>query len=170
LRLVAADDEHQQVFLARLVVGHVEEAPRHADRERDHVVGIEVDVFHLVAFVPFGAPAPGHGDEGLVGVVVVHERALARLRPAVTEVEAFGDGDRRHGRGIRADRRIALGRWLEADHRVQLAAAFGQRAVGQAAVGAFQLLEAGDALHHFRARPGTDHFPGFHGRYYERTS
>jgi hypothetical protein len=151
------------------VVGDVQEAPRHADRERDHVIGAEVDVFQLVAFVPLGAPAPGHGDEGFVGVVVVHERALAGLRLAVAEVEALGDSDRRHGRGIRAHRRIAFGRGLEAAHREQLAPAFGQRAVGQAAVRAFQLLEARDALHHFRARPGTDHFPRFHGRYYERT-
>jgi hypothetical protein len=33
LRLVAADDEHQQVLGAGLVVGDVHEAPRHADRE-----------------------------------------------------------------------------------------------------------------------------------------
>src|SRR6266850_2032128 len=39
LRLVAADDEHQQVLLARLVVGHVHEAARNTDRERDHVEG-----------------------------------------------------------------------------------------------------------------------------------
>src|SRR5688500_15889903 len=38
LRLVAADDEHQQVLLLRLVVGHVHEAARHPDRKRDHVV------------------------------------------------------------------------------------------------------------------------------------
>jgi hypothetical protein len=72
LRLVAADDEHQQVFLSRLVVGHVHEAARHADREGNHVVGIEVHVLGRVAFIPLRAPAPGHGDERLVGVVVVH--------------------------------------------------------------------------------------------------
>jgi hypothetical protein len=44
LGLVPADDEHQQVFLRRLVVGDVHEAPRDADRERDHVVGTQVDV------------------------------------------------------------------------------------------------------------------------------
>jgi hypothetical protein len=84
LRLVAADDEHQQVLFLRFVVGDVHEAACHADRERDHVVRIEVDVFGGLAFVPFRAPASGHGDEGLIGVMVVHEWALARLRLAVT--------------------------------------------------------------------------------------
>jgi hypothetical protein len=91
LRLVAADDEHQQVLFLRLVVGDVHEAACHADRERDHVVRIEVDIFGGVAFVPFRAPAPGHGDEGLVGVMVVHQRSLAGLRLAIAEVEALGD-------------------------------------------------------------------------------
>jgi hypothetical protein len=104
LRLVAADDEHQQVLAARLVVGDVHEAARHAGRKRDDIVGIQVDVFHRLALVPLAAPAPGHGDEGLVGVVVMHERALARLRLAVAEVEALADGDGGLGRGVVADR------------------------------------------------------------------
>jgi hypothetical protein len=169
LRLVAADDEHQQVLFLRLVVGHVHEAARHADREGNHVVRLQVDVFHGLALVPLGAPAPGHGDEGLVGVVVVHQRPLAGLRLAVAQVEALGDRDRRHRGGVGADRRISFRRRLEADHGKQPAPALGQLAVGQAAVGALQLPEAGDALHHFRARPGTGGFPGFHGRYYEAT-
>src|SRR5258706_13497235 len=37
LRLVAADDEHQDMFLLGLVVSDVHEAPRDANRERDHV-------------------------------------------------------------------------------------------------------------------------------------
>ena len=44
----------------RLVVGDVHEAPRHAGRERDHVVGIEVDVLLGLALVPLAAPSPGH--------------------------------------------------------------------------------------------------------------
>jgi hypothetical protein len=103
LRLVAADDEHQQVLAAGLVVGDVHEAARHADRKGDHVVGLEIDMLHRLALVPLAAPAPGHGDEGLVGVVVVHERAPAGLRLAVAQVEALGDGDRRHGGGVLAD-------------------------------------------------------------------
>jgi hypothetical protein len=104
LRLVAADDEHQQVLLAGLVVRDVHEAPGDADRERDHVVGTEVDVLFRPALVPFGTPAPGHRDERLVGVVVVHQRALAGLRLAVAEIEPFGDRDRRHRRCVVADR------------------------------------------------------------------
>jgi hypothetical protein len=103
LGLVAADDEHQQVLAVRLVVSHVHEAARDTDRKRDHVVGTQVDVLPGAAFVPFAAPAPGHGDERLVGVVVVHQRALAGLRLAVAEVEPFRDRDRRHRRGIVAD-------------------------------------------------------------------
>src|SRR5712691_2764929 len=166
LRLVAADDEHQQVLLARLVVGHVHEAARDADRERDHVEGVEVDVLHRLALVPLAAPLAGDRDEGLVGVVVVHQRALARLRLAVAEVEALGDRDRRHRGGVGADwgsgcRVVGHGR-LKADHRVQLAAALGQRAVGQAAVGALQVLEARHALHHLFAAPVSNIFPVAH--------
>jgi len=79
------------VFLSGRVVGDVHEAPRDADGKRDHVVGLEVDVLHRLALVPFAAPAAGQGDEGLVGVVVVHQRTLAGFCPAVAEVEAFGD-------------------------------------------------------------------------------
>jgi hypothetical protein len=100
LWLVAADDEHQDVLLARLVVGDVHEAPCHAGRERDHVERFQVDVLHRPALVPLAAPAPGHGDESLVGVVVVHERALAGLCLAVAQVEALGDRDRRLRRGV----------------------------------------------------------------------
>jgi len=104
LRLVAANDEHQQMFFRRLVVGDVHEAPRDADRERDHVVGIQVDVLLRAAFVPFAAPAPGHCNERFVGVVVVHQRAVAGLRLAVAEIEPFRDRDRRHRGRVVADR------------------------------------------------------------------
>jgi hypothetical protein len=104
LGLVAANDEHQQVFFRRLVVGDVHEAPRDADRKRDHVVGIQVDVLLRAAFVPFAAPAASHRDKGFVGVMVVHQRALAGLRLAVAEIEPFCDRDRRHRRRVVADR------------------------------------------------------------------
>jgi hypothetical protein len=122
LRLVAADDEHQDVLFAGLVVGHVHEAARDADRERDHVERSEVHVFRGGSLVPFAAPAPGHGDESLVGVVVVHQRAFAGLRLAIAEVEAFGNPDRGHGRGVVAYRgrrsfTIRVGR-LKTDYRV----------------------------------------------------
>src|SRR5882762_5399040 len=166
LRLVAADDEHQDVLPARLVVGHVHEAARDADRERDHVEGVEVDVLHRLALVPLAAPLAGDRDEGLVGIVVVHQRALAGLRLAIAEVEALGDRDRRHRRRVGADwgggcHVVGHGR-LEADHCVELAPALGQRAVGQPAVGALQVLEARHALHHLFAAPVSNIFPVAH--------
>jgi len=166
LRLVAADDEHQQVLLARLVVGHVHEAARDADRERDHVERVEVHVLHRPALVPLAAPLAGDRDEGLVGVVVVHQRALARLRLAVAEVEALGDGDCRHRGGVGTDWggrscTTSVGR-LKTDDRKELAAALGQRTVGQAAVRALQVLEARDALHHLFVAPVSNIFPVAH--------
>jgi hypothetical protein len=167
LRLVAADDEHQDVLAARLVVGHVHEAPRHAHRQRDDVERPEVHVLQRRALVPLAAPAPGDRDEGLVRVVVVHQRALAGLRLAIAQVEALGDRDRRHRRGVLAhrgsDRVVHLVGGLKADDRVERAPAFGQRAVGQAAVGTFQLAEARDALEHFAAGPVADLLPVVHG-------
>src|SRR5467141_404116 len=166
LRLVAADDEHQQVLLARLVVGHVHEAARDADRERDHVERVQVHVLHRLALVPLAAPLAGDRDEGLVGIVVVHQRALAGLRLAVAEVEALGDGDRRHRRGVGTNWggsgfTTSVGR-LKANDRKELAPALGQRAVGQAAVGALQVLEARHALHHLFAAPVSNIFPVAH--------
>jgi hypothetical protein len=167
LRLVAADDEHEDVLAAGLVVGDVHEAPRHANRQRDDVERREVDALLRGAFVPLAAPAPGDCDERLVRVVVVHERTLARLCLAVAQVEAFGDGNRRHRRSVvahgRGDRLLGRVRALEADHRVELPLALGERAVGQAAVRTFQFTEAGDALEHLGARPVPDIFPIVHG-------
>src|SRR5467141_2780467 len=166
LRLVAADDEHQKVLLARLVVGHVHEAARDADRERDHVERVQVHVLHRPVLVPLAAPLAGDRDESLVGVVVVNQRALAGLRLAIAEVEALGDRDRRHRRGVGADRgggcRVVGHGRLEADHCVELAPALWQRAVGQPAVGALQVLEARHALHHLFAAPVSNIFPVAH--------
>src|SRR3989449_1079243 len=174
LRLVAADDEHQQVLLARLLVGHVHEAARDADRERDHVERVQVHVLHRLALVPLAAPLAGDRDEGLVGVVVVHQRPLAGLRLAVAEVEALGDRDRRHRGGVGTDWggssfTTSVGR-LKTNDRKELAPALGQRAVGQAAIGALQVPEARHALHHLFAAPVSNIFPIAHGfsswRYY----
>jgi len=52
---------------------------------------------------------------------------------------------------------------LEADDRVERAPAFRQGAVGQAAVGTFQLAEARDAPEHFLAGPVADLLPVVHG-------
>src|SRR5467141_4776561 len=59
LRLVAADDEHQDVLPARLVVGHVHEAARNADRERDHVERVQDDVLHRPPLVTIEAQLAG---------------------------------------------------------------------------------------------------------------
>jgi len=123
-------------------------------------------VLELAALVlPEGAPGPGHGDEGLVGVVVVQHRALARARAAVAEVESFGDLDRGHPRGLEAHRRLlaaalGLGR-LEADDVVENALAPGHLRIGQAAVRALQFPEARDALEHFFSRYAAAR-QGFH--------
>jgi hypothetical protein len=168
LRLVAADDEHEDMLAARLVVGDVHEAPGHADRERDHVERREIHVLHRRAFVPLAAPAPTDGDERLVRVVVVHQRALARLCLAVAQVEALGDRNRGLGRRVlahgRSGGRIVGHRRLEADHRVQLALAFRKRAVGQPAVGTLQLAEARDAFQHLLATHVSDISPVGHRR------
>ena len=78
-------------------------------------------------------------DKCLVGVVVVHQRALAGLRLAVAEVEALGDRrSRAWAEAFAPTGEFPVSRRLEADDVEQLPPALGQRAVGQAAVGAFQ--------------------------------
>src|SRR5207302_5199656 len=168
-RRVAADHEHQGRVLVLRSPGDVHEAAYGAGREGDQVERLEVHVLELAALVlPEGAPGPGHGDESLVGVVVVQHRALARARPAVAEVESLGDLDRSHARGLHAHRRLlapALGSGrLEADDVVENALAAGHLRIGQAAVGAFQLFEARHALHHLFSRDAAPRqgFPVFH--------
>src|SRR5579885_1767549 len=156
LRRIAADDEHKDRLLVRVAFGDVLEAADHAGRERDDVERLQVDIVDLAFLVlPARAPGAGHGDEGFVGVVIVHLRPVAGLGLAVAEVEAFADLDRRHARRLVADRRgrilADVGRRLEADDVVKRALAARHLAVRQAAVGAFEILEARDALHHFLA-------------------
>ncbi len=106
--------------------------------------------------LPAAAPFAGHGDEGLVGVVIVHQRALARLGPAIAEIEAFADLDRGEPRRVVADRRgdrpARTLRRLKADDVVERALAARHLAVGQPAVGAFEILEARHPLHHVGPR------------------
>src|SRR6266540_3697427 len=88
-RRVPADHEHQDRFLVRVALCDVLEAADHPRRERDHVERIEIDAFHLAVLVlPARAPPAGHRDEGLVGVVIVHQgvcsentSASCKLRP-----------------------------------------------------------------------------------------
>src|SRR5690242_9179874 len=126
--------------------------------------------------LPARAPGAGHADEGLVGVVVVQHRPLARARLAVAEVEALGYFDRRHACGEVPDRRLLAVRLdfgrLEADDVVEDALAARHLRVGQPAVRALQPLEARDSLHHLPARyaPSGQGFPEFHDDLLCRTS
>src|SRR6185503_9212507 len=157
LRRVAADHEHQDRFLVRVALAHVFETADHARRERQHVERPEVDELDLaVLILPARAPGAGHRDEGLVGVVVVHLGAMAGLGLAVAEVEALADLDGGHFRRVVADRRSRVladvVRRLEPDDVEQRAFAARHLAVGQPAVGAFELLEARDPFFHLGAR------------------
>ena len=50
----------------------------------------KIDKFNVAVLIfPARAPSAGHGDEGFVGVVVVHLRPVAGLGLAVAEVEAL---------------------------------------------------------------------------------
>src|SRR3989442_4864421 len=64
LRLVAAHDEHQQVLLPRLVVGHVHQAARDPDRAPEHVERMEGDALHSLAPVPPAKPVAFDRDDG----------------------------------------------------------------------------------------------------------
>src|SRR5262245_10300322 len=100
-RCIAADHEHQDRLCLGIAGGDVLEAPRHARRKGDHVERPEVDELHLALFVlPAAAPGAGHRDEGLVGVVVVHHRAVAGLGAEVAEVEPLRDLDGGEPRGL----------------------------------------------------------------------
>ncbi len=133
------------------------EAADHARRKRHHVERAEIDIFDLAVLVfPARTPGAGHRDEGLVGVVVVHHRAVAGPGLAVAEVEALADLDGGEPRRVVADRRghrpAAACRRLEADDVEQRALAARHLDVRQAPVEALEVLEARHALHHFLAR------------------
>jgi hypothetical protein len=105
---------------------------------------------------PARAPPSRHGNERLVGIVIVKHRPLAGLGTAVGEVEALGDLDCRHPRRLDADRRLLAAtlhlRRLETDDVVERALAAWHLAVGQPAVSALEFLEPGHALQHLLAR------------------
>src|SRR5215472_15798639 len=148
---IAADHKHQDGVLAGWTRRDVFEAADRAGRKRNHIERIKLDRFDLTFLVlPTTAPRPRHGNKGLVGVVVMHHRTFAWLGTAVTEIEAFGDRDRRQTRGVVADRRghraAGIFGWLETDDVIKRALALRRRAVGGPAVGAFEVIKAGDAL------------------------
>jgi hypothetical protein len=143
---VAADHEHQDRFRIWVALGDVLEAADHARRKRHHVQRAKIDIFDLAVLVfPTGAPGSGHRNEGLVGVVVVHHRAMAGLGLAVAEVEALADLDGGEPRRIVADRRghrpAPAGGRLEADDVEQHALATRHVGVRQAAVEALRSLK-----------------------------
>src|SRR5437868_5452354 len=80
-------------------------AARHARGKRDDVQRADVDIldFALLVF-PAAAPGARHRNERLVGVVVVHHRAVAGLGAAIAEIETFGNFDGGEARGVVADR------------------------------------------------------------------
>src|SRR5262249_24295655 len=98
----------------------------------------------------------GHRDERFVGVMIVHLRAMAGLGFAISEIEDFADFERGQLRRVIAHRRsdrAAGPLWrLKADDVEQCTLAAWHLAVGQAAVGAFEILKARDALLHFLTR------------------
>src|SRR5205085_3274147 len=166
---VPRNHDHQNRFLVLRPLGHILETTYHSWRERDQVKRLEIHMFELALVVePARTPCPGHGDEGLVGVVVVQHWTVTRLCATIGEIEAFRDLDRRHAGGIETYGRLLPGaldlRRLEADDVVEGALAAGHLAVGQTPIGALQPPEAGDALQHFLARYASarQSFPVFH--------
>src|SRR5665213_1026489 len=157
-RRVAADHEHQNRFRIRIALGDVLETADHAGRKRNHVERPEIDVIDLAVLVfPTGAPGAGHRDEGFVGVVIVHLGAVSRRGLAIAEIETLADLYGGHYSCLRAHRRSHatlpdVVRRLKAEDVEQRALAALHLAVGQSAVETFQVLEAGDALHHLVAR------------------
>ncbi len=89
----------------------------------------------------FERPATGERDEGLVGVVVVHVRAVAGFGPRIRDAEARGEmTDVRFGG--RADGRVKIAvRRLEAHHVVENALGAGQAVFGESACRAVQIAE-----------------------------
>src|SRR5262252_9419938 len=97
---VTADYKHENCILARRSRRDIFEAPDRARRKRNHIEGMKVDRFDLAPLVlPATAPCPGHRNEGLVSIVVVHHWAFARLGTAITEIKTFGDRNGCQARG-----------------------------------------------------------------------
>src|SRR5438270_278890 len=88
--------------------------------------------------------------------MIMHFRPMTRLRLAVAEVETFADLDCSELRRVIAHRRrhrtARTFRRLETDDVEQCTLAARHLTVRQAAVGPFEVLEAGDAFHHLLAR------------------
>src|SRR5262245_55371471 len=88
--------------------------------------------------------------------MIVHLGSVAGLGLASAEVESFADLDRGKLRRMvahrRRDRPAPTFRRLKTNHVEKRSFATRHLAVGQTTVKAFEILEAGDTLHHFFAR------------------
>src|ERR1700730_13072873 len=155
-RAVSADHEHQNGFFVRIAQGDVFKAASDARGEGHHVQRSEIDIVDCAFLIlPTASPGSGHWDECFVGVVIVHHRTIARLRTAITEIEALRDLDRRKPRRVITDRRgdratRFLGR-LKSDHIIERPNAALHPAVRKPAVGTLQLAKTRHALHHIGA-------------------
>src|SRR5439155_26959340 len=130
---VARDHDHQDRVLVPGSLGHILEAAYDPGRKRDQIEGLQVHMLELAfAVQPARAPGTGHGNERLVGVMVVEHRTLTRLGATVGEVEAFGNLDGRHASSVQSHRGLlaaAFDRgWLKSDDVVQGALAAGHLA------------------------------------------
>src|SRR5262249_2140717 len=89
---IATDDEHQDMLDVGIARGYVLEPTNEHGREGHHVHGIQCVVLNWPVHVyPSGAPAVGHLNEVLFGVVIVHHGPVTGLGPAIAEIESFAD-------------------------------------------------------------------------------
>src|SRR5437667_2341676 len=83
---VTRDPDHQDRVLVLGPLGHILEAAYDPRGKRDQVEGLQIHVLEFAfAVQPARAPDTGHGNEGLVGVVIVEHWTLTRLGAAVGE-------------------------------------------------------------------------------------
>src|SRR3546814_14148467 len=90
---------------AGLSLGDVHETAVHARRHCDRIQRAKLDRFDLPVDLPFEPPLAGDRDERLVGVVIVHQRALADRAFGVANIESFLDADACERGGLSAHRR-----------------------------------------------------------------
>src|SRR4029077_15343506 len=103
-RTVTANHKHQDRFNVGVALRHILKTADHTRGERHHIKRPKIDKFHFALFVfPARAPGPGHRDEGLIGVVIVHFRTVAGPGFAVSEIEAFAYLDCRKLRRLLSD-------------------------------------------------------------------
>ena len=110
-----------------------------ADRHRDHVPRIELDL-GLAVIAPIDRPAPRHGDEHLDGGMRMERRPLARLGADIGDVEVLRVGDRR--------REVWILRHAGADDVEDVARVLGQAGVDERLIGRRERAEPGGPRQH----------------------